>query len=303
MLSRFDLVLKLIDGSDATKDDNVATFLLNRAIDGSGYACSKAAQADGNFRTPWNIDKLRAYIATLKSRFRPTISNYASILLRKHYTECRNSEYIEVQVTVRLLESLIRLAQAHARLMHRNVVELDDAVATVLLMECTVASTSMSSFNTLYTDPTTAIFPEDSKADIEFLVEKRKVLEKYEMLDLISADEMKLLEDHDSVMALTHQQHEQNMHSWENVGSSNDMMYSTNSANTFGNVPATSHHTGWSTQQDLYGRFTQQNTTPSPRKRASSFGNPSINEDVPFVNGDGSGKRTKRDQGGGRRSS
>ena len=32
LLSRFDLIFKLIDGSDPSKDDNVATFLLNRAI-------------------------------------------------------------------------------------------------------------------------------------------------------------------------------------------------------------------------------------------------------------------------------
>jgi DNA replicative helicase MCM subunit Mcm2 (Cdc46/Mcm family) len=32
LLSRFDLIFKLIDGSDAEKDDNIATFLLNRAI-------------------------------------------------------------------------------------------------------------------------------------------------------------------------------------------------------------------------------------------------------------------------------
>ncbi len=32
LLSRFDLIFKLIDGSDAHKDDNIATFLLNRAI-------------------------------------------------------------------------------------------------------------------------------------------------------------------------------------------------------------------------------------------------------------------------------
>lgn len=117
LLSRFDLIFKLVDGIDATKDDNVATFLLNWAIQGSGYGCDKPTN---NFskRSPWNIDKLRAYIATIKSCFHPTISPNASMLLERHYSECRMSEYIEVQVTVRLLESLIRLSQANARLMH-----------------------------------------------------------------------------------------------------------------------------------------------------------------------------------------
>lgn len=37
LLSRFDLIFKLIDGSDPSKDDNVATFLLSRAIQVSHY--------------------------------------------------------------------------------------------------------------------------------------------------------------------------------------------------------------------------------------------------------------------------
>ena len=247
MLSRFDLIFKLIDGSDAIKDDNVANFLLNRAIQGAGYECTRSSNSNLN---SWNIDKLRAYIATVKSRFHPTITSDASVLLRRHYYECRNSEYIDVQVTVRLLESLIRLAQAHARLMHRTIVNLDDAVSIILLMECTAASTSMSSFNTLYTDPTTYVFPGNGFADVEFILQKRKVLDKYEMLDRLTANEVRVIEDQNLMS-----QNNFNVQSWDNMEPNDAVIFST-----------TETDDSWNAEQDLYGRFTQK-TTPSPSFR------------------------------------
>jgi DNA helicase MCM9 len=261
LLSRFDLVFKLIDGSDAEKDDNVATFLLNRAIQGSGYDCTKPMGQSK--RANWTIDKLRAYIAVAKSRFHPTISSEASTLLEMHYSECRSSEYIEIQVTVRLLESLIRLAQAHARLMYRSVVEIDDAIAVILLMESSVASTSASSFNSLYADPATTIFPNDDSADIEFLLDKHKVLQKYNMLHCLNDTECQRLEEHSRKMKQLSVNFGENKgegkppnapqnNSWNAIGSSQSFPYLTPSQKT------TSLLT-----QDHYGRYTQK-STPSP---------------------------------------
>jgi len=259
LLSRFDLIFKLIDGSDARKDDNVATFLLNRAIQGPGYDCARSSNNAGK-QALWNMDKLRAYIATVKSYFHPTISEGASRLLERHYSECRSSEYIEVQVTVRLLESLIRLSQAHARLMHRNIVEVDDAVAVILLMECSVASTSSSNFNVLFKDPATTVFPdEDGVADIEFILDKNKLLEKYHMLEYLTKDDLEFIKNHDSDRRTGTSQGD----GWETLEVHQSILDPSQ------HVPLSNHEFGPDrhnliTSQDHYGRFTQTTSASPP---------------------------------------
>jgi Predicted ATPase involved in replication control, Cdc46/Mcm family len=260
LLSRFDLIFKLIDGSDAKKDDNVATFLLNRAIQGSGYDCARSSNNAGSKQLPWNMDKLCAYIATVKSYFHPTISDGASRLLERHYSECRSSEYMEFQVTVRLLESLIRLSQAHARLMHRNIDEvLDDAVAVILLMECSVASTSSSNFNVLFKDPATTVFPEeDGAADIKFVLDKKKVLEKYDMLEYLTKDDLDVIKNHDA-----DQHRSSHFDDWDAL-KANQSMYSPSEHCSLPNHGSGPNRYTLVTLQDHYGRFTQSTSASPP---------------------------------------
>ena len=85
---------------------------------------------------PWSMEKLRAYIAIVKDRFRPIISDEAATLLETHYEKVRSAQSFTIPITVRFLESLIRLSQAHARLMYRNTVTLEDAIAVLRIMEC-----------------------------------------------------------------------------------------------------------------------------------------------------------------------
>jgi len=134
------------------------------------------------------MDKLRAYIATVKGRYHPTLNEEAGTLLKKHYEECRKSDQMSLSITVRFLESLIRLAQAHARLMFRNIVILDDAVSIILLMESSVLTRTSESFdeNCLYKDPLNTIFFTDERADYYFLIEKEKILKKYGMNEYFS---------------------------------------------------------------------------------------------------------------------
>ena len=195
LMSRFDLIFRLIDDSDSIRDENIATFLLNNAIEGFGYEATNTTSH--SVEKVWPMDKLRAYIATVKSRLYPAVSHEAAELLERHYQACRANPTPTITVTVRFLESLIRLSQAHARLMYRNTVTLQDTAAAILLMESSAGCLGGIEQNQmrdadehrLYRDPMSTVFPDDSVADIEFLCDEYVLLERYGMLTYLSNDD------------------------------------------------------------------------------------------------------------------
>jgi DNA replicative helicase MCM subunit Mcm2 (Cdc46/Mcm family) len=193
LLSRFDLIFKLVDTSDAERDSNVTTYLLNRAIQGAGFDVDLPAldPSDPNppDEEPWTMEKLRAYVSVVKERFQPAMGNDAATLLERHYEKCRSARGTTIPVTVRFLESLIRLSQSHARLMWRNTVDLDDAVAVVRIMECSAFAYggfdgAVHDFGeVLYQDPMTVDF--SNEADLDFLCFKYQILKRYGMLEYL----------------------------------------------------------------------------------------------------------------------
>jgi len=81
LLSRFDIIFKLVDSSDAERDSNVTTYLLNRAIAGAGFDVAEVNDDEDDAKdTPWSIEKLRAYISVVKERFHPAMSEEAAML-------------------------------------------------------------------------------------------------------------------------------------------------------------------------------------------------------------------------------
>ncbi|CAB9509624.1 helicase MCM9 [Seminavis robusta] len=185
LLSRFDVVFTLLDSTDAERDSKVTTTLLNRAIQG-GETGNSAGDDTATAEKMWTVEKLRAYVSLVREQFRPTMSDEAAILLELHYEKSRSSQNTTMPVTVRFLESLIRLAQAHARLMFRKTVELDDAVAVVCIVECTAFGREtfaehMDSGDHLYRDPMNVVFSDTPDSDFQQL--KSIILQRYGIHD------------------------------------------------------------------------------------------------------------------------
>lgn len=196
LLSRFDLIFKMIDSSDCERDSNVTTYLLNRAILGTSFVAKKSC---GSIETEmWSMDKLRAYIAVVKERFQPLMTDDAVLLLGRHYEKVRSAQGSTIPITVRFLESLIRLSQAHARLMYRDRVLLADAVAVIRVMECSAyAYGGFDGYGTtegasMYVDPMSIDFAEDP--DEDFLVSEYHILNRYDMLDRLDSNKKRKVE-------------------------------------------------------------------------------------------------------------
>lgn len=146
LLSRFDLVVVFAEGGKgAASEKDKAEFILD--------ACSAPAKPDqASYRATepddqtvgktidglsLEHDKLREYIAFAKeSSFSEPTDSRADQVISAYFCVLRKNASQGVGsggVTVRTLQSLLRLAQAHARLMNHRSVKLEDAIAVIVL--------------------------------------------------------------------------------------------------------------------------------------------------------------------------
>ncbi|KAJ1974622.1 DNA helicase mcm9 [Dimargaris xerosporica] len=176
LLSRFDLVLVLLDLPNETWDQVVSSFILQTE-------CGDRLDALPS-TSIWTLDKLQAYLQYTKATFKPVQSRASQQILSQYYQMQRQGDSRNAaRTTVRLLESLIRLSQAHARLMARNVVTVQDAVTVIVLMETSMqGSMLLDNTNILH-----SAFPDDPEED--YFNQERIVLTKLGLTHLSTSPE------------------------------------------------------------------------------------------------------------------
>lgn len=107
------------------------------------------------------------------------------------YYQCQRQADLRnaARTTIRLLESLIRLAQAHARLMFREFVTVQDAIVAVTCVECSMQNSALlGSMNALHTR-----FPDEPQ--VEYSRQAKLVLKKLNLDDMVGAiDEVQPIE-------------------------------------------------------------------------------------------------------------
>lgn len=139
LLSRFDMIIVMTDRRSEEWDRSLSTSILAAA----GKQGSKARYSEG-YMTSVDFETLRSYVNHVRGGKKPGMSTGGRVVLGKYYQLQRRSDIRDAaRTTIRLLESLIRMAQAHAKLMNQDSVEISDAVWAIVLMETSLATQSM----------------------------------------------------------------------------------------------------------------------------------------------------------------
>ncbi|KAL3687364.1 hypothetical protein R1sor_013673 [Riccia sorocarpa] len=185
LLSRFDIVLVLLDTKNPEWDNIVSSHIL--------LEHAKPQSSSKERSSFWTLNMLRRYILYVRTEFKPTLTPEAETVIVSYYQLQRRSGHENAaRTTIRMLESLIRLAQAHARLMFRNQVLRLDAIAAVICVESSMTQTAILQVgNALHS--TFAESPDD-----EYAKQERTILEALKLDDV--AGPSKAAEKGDHVM-------------------------------------------------------------------------------------------------------
>ena len=158
LLSRFDLIYVLTDEADHKWDDQVASYILKTKLssnpatnefggDTPENGDSSPIVIDPYSTLPvWPFETLQSYVLLVKQMFFPELSSPAKVILSRYFQFQRNTDrtsHDASRTSPRLLESLIRLAKAHARLMWRNTVDIQDSIVAIYLVEASIMGSSI----------------------------------------------------------------------------------------------------------------------------------------------------------------
>lgn len=129
ILSRFDLIWIVRDTIDEEEDRKLASFIL-------GMHQAKQMQDEDDEEPPIPRDLLRKYIGHANRRYFPELSDEAAEVIESFYVSIRKrAEGGAIPITARQLESLVRLAEARAKMALRSKVTREDAEQAVRLMQ------------------------------------------------------------------------------------------------------------------------------------------------------------------------
>jgi DNA replication licensing factor MCM4 len=151
LLSRFDLIYLILDKSDPVADRRLAQHIVSLYYPPGDRRASETS----SFTHP----QLTEYISWAKANISPSMTNAAAVKLTNGYVEMRQSGNLgggkkTIAATPRQLESLIRLAEAHARMQLKELVEEADVVEAIRLMNVATQKTA--------TDPVTGTIDMDA---------------------------------------------------------------------------------------------------------------------------------------------
>ena len=144
LLSRFDIFFIIEDKPDPERDNMLADKIIESHRAGEELVPGETiGEDDLAMRTlsgPIDSRMLRLYISYAK-KIRPVMTPQAQTLIKEHYTDLRkryhktDDQDKTMPITPRQLESIIRLAEAHAKMYLSKTVDVQHAQGAIDLMD------------------------------------------------------------------------------------------------------------------------------------------------------------------------
>ncbi len=151
LISRFDVIFKIIDQPSRDRDEKLALHILTAHRVGEIYRSLESNKIDSadieeekEMVAPIDKDTLRKYVSYAKARIFPRLTEDAIEILKKEYVDTRNAGGESIPITARQLESTIRLAEAAAKARLSPIVTPEDALLAKRIVDFYLKDVSMT---------------------------------------------------------------------------------------------------------------------------------------------------------------
>lgn len=148
LISRFDLIFTITDTADRETDSKIAKHIIsvNQADDEEDDDIEEEVDVedDGDVKAAIPLETLQKYIAYARNNCFPDLSDEAGDRIEEFYVELRQESSGDTRsATARQLQSLVRLAEASARMRLSDEVELRDAEVAIDITRSSLEEVSM----------------------------------------------------------------------------------------------------------------------------------------------------------------
>lgn len=135
ILSRFDILCVVRDETDPIQDQHLAKFVVNSHI--SNHPTNKNKEqvdVENELQIPQDI--LKKYLVYARENIHPKLQNMDQDKVANIYSQLRQESLAtgSLPITVRHIESIIRMSEAHAKMHLREYVQEDDVNMAVRMM-------------------------------------------------------------------------------------------------------------------------------------------------------------------------
>ncbi|XP_014249054.1 DNA replication licensing factor Mcm2 [Cimex lectularius] len=150
IMSRFDVLCVVKDEADPLADEQLAKFVVGSHIRHHPAATGTTETMTAADNIPQEM--LKKYIIYARQNIHPRLHNIDKDKIAKLYSQLRQESMAtaSLPITVRHIESMIRMAEAHAKMHLRDVVQEDDVnMAVRMVLESFVETQKYSVMNNM----------------------------------------------------------------------------------------------------------------------------------------------------------